>query len=89
MSVVLDDFILAVGGPDEAYVAQWPRAEWQAAFAVHNAFSGGPEQYTLAPSAGMPEWLRALVDGRATPARDVPAPTLCTLWTETLDWFEV
>ncbi|MHC2186918.1 hypothetical protein ACVLV4_002585 [Rathayibacter agropyri] len=85
----LDSFIRAVAGDDPAYTGQWPRVEWQAAYNAYRAFSGGPKHYQLAPFDGMPEWLRQVVDGRAVPDTDTPAPTMCRLWMERLDWFDL
>lgn len=85
----LDSYISAIAGDDPSYVNQWPRIEWQAAYNAYSAFSGGPDSYQLAPFLGMPEWLRSMVDGRATPDTDTPAPVMCRLWAETLDWFQI
>ncbi|WP_181819325.1 hypothetical protein [Curtobacterium sp. AG1037] len=88
-AAALDGFIAAVGGDDPVYTGQWPRVEWQAAYNAFQAFTRGPAGWRLAPFAGMPEWLRQMVDGRAVPDTETPAPTLGRLWTERLNWFQV
>lgn len=85
----LDRFIRTVGG-DPDYTSRWPRSDWAAAHTVYRSFTpSGDHGYLLEPNAIVPDWLREFINGRAQPQTDVPAPTLCTLWAETGDWFAI
>lgn len=83
-------FALAVTSGNDADAARWPESEWRAsarATAALRREGGAFGGSAMEPNEVVPEWLREKISGRLTARGYDPVPSICTLWTEHLNWF--
>ena len=77
---------------NEEYAAQWSEADWRAAHEATTSIRPadlGRGEYVMDANKVVPGWLQEVVAGRLTPGGDAPAPTVCTLWIEDRNWFDL